>query len=274
MNDLLEPPKRYSEQQLTALIHAKYEGEAFARLAQVRNATGFNSTTRTADAMVMSLWPSRGIWLSGFEVKSSRSDWLSELKKPAKAEEIGRWCHYWWLVAANEDVVRGDELPEAWGLMVPDKSGKKLQVVKEAPKKNPQSIGFEFLASIFRNITNGMVPKASMADEIKRQVESRQEGIYERAKREEERKAERSMREYDALRSAVDAFETNTGLKLPLAHTWSWNRDGTKALRFMLSGGFDKAKRDLAELEAKASQIASSIREQLTIAPPEPDFSI
>ncbi len=54
----------------------------------------------------------------GHEVKVSRSDWLTELRDPGKAEAFRPHMHYWWLVAADRSVVRND-LPAGWGLMVP-----------------------------------------------------------------------------------------------------------------------------------------------------------
>lgn len=44
---------------------------SYAMLTQVRNGTGMSRNARTADAMFMSLWPSRGIYLAGIEVKVS-----------------------------------------------------------------------------------------------------------------------------------------------------------------------------------------------------------
>lgn len=264
MNDLIQPPKNYNEKQLVSLVHAKYEGEAFARLAQVRNATGYSGKIRTADAMVMSLWPSRGIWLAGFEMKSSRSDWLAELKQPAKAEEIGRWCHYWWLVVSNENVVRGDELPETWGLMMPNNTGTKLLVVKEAVRNDPPAIGFDFLASIFRNITGGMVPVADVERQIREKVEARNVDREMQAERNAERKALEANRtiqsELANLQYKVRQFERQTGIKIDSdeARNWSWN-----------SEALSRHRAELQVMQAKAAKIAQVIQDQLAI-PAEP----
>src|SRR5688572_18266988 len=82
------------------LLAKRFAPSAYAFLPQLRNGTGFGRT-RTADAVAMSLWPSRGIYLHGFEIKVGRGDWLSELRQPEKAEEIARFCKYWSLVAAE-----------------------------------------------------------------------------------------------------------------------------------------------------------------------------
>ena len=104
---------------LLSLLRSRYakraaNGPTWAFIEQVRNAAGFNAT-RTADAIAMALWPSRGLELHGFEIKVSRSDWLRELKDPSKAvvELVDRW----WIVAP-ESVVHPSELLPSWGLLV------------------------------------------------------------------------------------------------------------------------------------------------------------
>jgi hypothetical protein len=111
------------------LIIAKHPKEAWAVLPQVRNGTGFARNPRTADVLAMSLWPSRGIFLHGFEIKVSKNDWKTELLNPAKAEAIAQYCGYWW-IAAPADVVNVFELPVNWGLMAA--TDKTLKIVKQA----------------------------------------------------------------------------------------------------------------------------------------------
>lgn len=94
----------------------RYPSGEYAYFSQVRNGTGFSAETRTADAMVLSLWPSRGLELYGFEIKVRRSDWLSELKNPKKADELSQYCDYWYIVTPS-GIVEIGELPATWGLM-------------------------------------------------------------------------------------------------------------------------------------------------------------
>lgn len=74
------------------LLRRRYPAPAWAFLEEVRNQTGYARTIRTADALAMSLYPSRGLHLHGFEVKVSRADWFRELNDPKKAEEIAAYC--------------------------------------------------------------------------------------------------------------------------------------------------------------------------------------
>lgn len=90
--------------------------------------------SRRFDLIAIMGWQSRGHEVMGFEVKVSRSDWLSELKDPAKAEPLVRLCSRWW-IAAPPDVVKADELPPSWGLLVihPEQ----IRTAKQAPTLVP-----------------------------------------------------------------------------------------------------------------------------------------
>ena len=48
-------------------LKTRYNSPEYCLLPQVRNSTGYSSKVRTADAIAMSLWPSRGLTLTGFE---------------------------------------------------------------------------------------------------------------------------------------------------------------------------------------------------------------
>lgn len=137
--------------ELMAALAARYCRPAWAFLPEVRNGTGYQREPRTADAMAMSLWPSRGLELHGFEVKASRADWLGELKNPAKAEEIAAFCDRWWLVVGDKEIVKPAELPPTWGLMIPRGTG--LIAVTEAPKLDATPLDRLFVASLLRKVT-------------------------------------------------------------------------------------------------------------------------
>lgn len=126
-------------------------GFRYARAEHVKLTTGFDSR-RVCDAMVMDLWSGygkdAGPKLHGFEVKTSRADWLTELRNPEKAESFKQYCDYWWLVAADKAIVR-DDLPDDWGLLVP--SGKGLRAVVVAPRLNPLPLPRQLQATLLRS---------------------------------------------------------------------------------------------------------------------------
>ena len=75
---------------------------------------------RRIDGLYCGFFASRGKYLIGFEIKVARSDWLAELENPAKAEVWEQNVHQWYIVAPDTEIVRPEELPDGWGLMIPD----------------------------------------------------------------------------------------------------------------------------------------------------------
>lgn len=140
-------------EKLIALLGKRYAGDGFGFLPEFRGGTGWGRESR-ADAIAMDLWPSRGLELIGFELKTSRADWLRELKQPDKADPIKQFCDRWYLVVDDMSITKYDseEVPDDWGLMWPDTSRfpLELKVVKEAPKLAPMPIDRLFLASLMR----------------------------------------------------------------------------------------------------------------------------
>lgn len=184
----------------------------YALLPQVRNAAGFDAS-RTFDAVAVSLWPSRGFSIHCYEVKCSRSDWLRELKEPAKAEAAARHCDRFSIVAADSTVVRNGELPPTWGLLVVH--GDSLRTVVAAPllpgadPKRP--VDRSFLVPMLRSA--GAAIPATPAEVERAKREGIKQG-QESGRREVERVAER-LRE---LQERVTQFETAAGVKL--GSTW------------------------------------------------------
>lgn len=128
-------------------LRVKYPPPAYGILTEVGDATGA-AHRRWADALIMSLWPSRGLELIGIEIKVRRQDWLTELANPAKAEAICKYCDRWYLVVGDASIIKPGELPPTWGLITPHGDG--LRVQTEAPVLTPEPLGRGFLAAIFR----------------------------------------------------------------------------------------------------------------------------
>jgi hypothetical protein len=172
--------------------------------SNVRDDAGF-SAERTADALGVGLWPSRGCYLYGFELKASRADWLKELKTPAKAEAFVPYCDYWYIVAPD-GVVKPAELPPGWGLLLPWRADNLTAVVgaqlNESPKKMPRGM----LAALVKRAQSQNPNAGAVADAYKR---GKEEGI-EIGKRlgDHRLEAERGRR----LREAVDKFNKETGI--------------------------------------------------------------
>ena len=142
---------KLTERDMLNLLGVKYgrafgNGRRYALAEHVRATSGY-SPCRTIDFMAQDTWDSGKQAISGFEVKVSRADWLTELRDPAKAGAFMPYMHYWWLVAADKTIVR-DDLPEGWGLMV--KRGKGLGVVTAAPYRDALDMPKSMRASLMR----------------------------------------------------------------------------------------------------------------------------
>lgn len=182
-------------------------------LPQVRDATGAGSG-RTADGLAMNAWPSRGLEVHGFELKTHRGDWLRELKKPAKAESIFQYCDRWWIVvpehpaSRDRNVVLPAELPSSWGLLVVDGNGRAAQAV-QAPKLKPKPLDRAFLASVLRRLAACETPEAKVAAAFaKGRAEGEKEGRKLEALRLERRGARQELRyQRESLGHLADSAE-------------------------------------------------------------------
>lgn len=195
------------------LIRGKHSGQAWATLPQVPDGTGGHKS-RTADALAMSLWPSQGLHLHGFEIKVIRSDWLREIQDPSKADTFASRCDYWWIVAP-EGVVQLAEMPGSWGLMQPTRNGQGLTVKKGAERRaSPEGIDRPFLAAIFRALHRDLPGKKELSAEYERGYKECRERLT--GGREAEKHAKKLEEDYrlKKLRESVEAFEAVSGIKI------------------------------------------------------------
>lgn len=202
----------WTTESLTALLKERHEGSEWALVFQVPDGTGMNKS-RTADAMAMSLWPSRGLDLHGYEIKASRSDWLKEIQDHSKADRFAVYCDFWWIVAAP-GIVKPEEMPGSWGLLEPAKTGSGLKVRKGAERTTVKDIGREFLAGLFRTVSRQSPHTELLRAFWRRGYEASQ--AYH--KREEKKRrndfVEKMPYEMARLKKAVEDFEAASGITL------------------------------------------------------------
>jgi hypothetical protein len=238
-------------------LRSRFPAPEFAYFEEVRNSTGFARVVRTADAIAMGLWPSRGLELHGIEVKVSRSDWLREKEDPAKAEEIQKFCDRWWLAVSDPTIVQDGELPPTWGLLVP--RGRRLVAAVEAPKLTPQPVDRSFLAALMRRLHGASPSEKAIAEAVSRARAEEQREFERREKVAEER----GNYELRHLREAVAKFEAASGVKI---HTFDGAHIGA-AVRLVLDGRVDYQRQQLEYLAKQAARIAEHCREVLDKAP-------
>jgi len=95
--------------------------------------------SRRADAIWATATMSGPPLLIGHEIKVSRADVLSELRKPDKAEAWAPYCNEWWLTLSDASLADGLDIPSAWGIMAPP-SGRRtrsMTIVRPAAHQEP-----------------------------------------------------------------------------------------------------------------------------------------
>ena len=127
-------------------------GQRYAILPAVRNYCGFckgkRNGHREADAVLLSLWRSDGLKITGFEVKVSRSDYKQELRDPEKWKGVGKYCDAWY-IAAPDGLLDPDDVSPPWGLITVDAEGK-VHKRKFASVLSPVPLDREFIVQIFK----------------------------------------------------------------------------------------------------------------------------
>lgn len=188
-------------------------GASAVLVPHVRSAAGFDSK-RTIDAVGIGLWPSRGLLIDGYEIKVSRSDWLRELKNPAKAEEFGTKLDRLWLVVSDPEIVLEGELPPKWGLLVKSGKGLRQKVAAErlhAGDDLPPGFGRSFLAPLVRAADSVPADVKKALDEAKAEI---QREANEKARESYERSAEGVRRRLDEAEAAIAAFQRASGIHI------------------------------------------------------------
>lgn len=252
-----------TEKDLFGLLKKRYPAPSWACIPQVANGTG-SIARRWADAVALCCWPSMGMELHGFEMKTHRSDWLRELEDGSKSQEVWQFCDRWWVLAATKDIVGPGELPKTWGLLVP--RGGKLYAEVAAPELQPKALTKTFIASILRNAMEVAVPDALLKEEFQR---GRAEGLEDGAAR-EEIASKADKKRIQALEAAIAAFEKTSGLKFPYVCEYSSHFTDHEtfgaAVRLVLAGKDGKVVADLLSLRDEARRFADLVEKQLTEA--------
>lgn len=199
----LEAGEKLAAHDLFLRLQGTFSPPAYITLEEVRDATGFDGH-RTADAIAVSLYRSRGKAIWGFEMKVSRNDWLKELKQPEKAESIMRYCNYWALVVPDKSIVKAGELPSSWGMYVAQKN--RLKCIVPCPKLDPIPMSMTMLTALIYATAN----KQTKADDAALRA-ARDEGYKQGVSR---TNSDYYEKVYKSLQEQVHAFEDASGLQI------------------------------------------------------------
>lgn len=253
-----KPAQRVTASDLEALIRARYPANEYAMFLNVPDSTGARERRR-ADAVAINLWPSRGLELEGFEIKVDRRDWLRELKDPAKADVVCRYCHRWWIVAP-EGVVADGELPKTWGLLVPGRKG--LKVVVVAPALTPDPPTLAFFASLCRAAQATLTDNAQIDEAYQRGRREGHDSAYKLGKEHAEYSSRRTLdsltRERDDARATITEFTEAVGIGIHKVNAAAIGR----AVRLVLDGDMPRYATQLEQMRGTLATALTYVERQ------------
>lgn len=242
---------------LHTALTKRYAAPQWALAFEVADATGYGKS-RSADAVAMGLWPSRGLEVHGIEIKVSRADWLRELRDPEKSAAVQRYCDRWWLAVSDAEIVRDGELPSTWGLLVLQKGGKLITKV-EAPALTAEPLSRGFVAAMVRAFSEDVTPTKEVTRIVNERVA---EGVAHRVGIEEQyrKNAERERDEY--LRQ-IQAFHDVSGVYID---RWIGAAKIGEAVRVVMSDptlerSLSRASEELRELSQRFQAAVDEVRE-------------
>lgn len=231
------------------LLRKKYPANEYVLMEEVSDAAGFNRSN-SADFISYCLWPSRGLQINGIELKSFRSDWLRELKKPDKAENIFKYCDYFWLLTTDFTIAKLEEIPETWGWMYIQ--GKSVKIAKQAPKLNPLPLSKGFVAAMLKRADSkdGFIRKDSISDKIK----EAEENAIEISKRDFGYK----IKQAEEYISIIKDFEKESGIEF---NRWTHYEPAKigKAVKFIHDGGTNQLVKELEIIKSRVESILNSV---------------
>lgn len=242
-------PLHLNAGQVRHALRQRYSGQEAAIVFEVAAATGF-SANRHLDAIAMDLWPSRGLALTGIEIKVNYHDWRRELAQPAKAEELAQYTDYFY-VAAPENLIPVEELPEAWGLLeVNDKL--EARITKKATKTEARAFGRPFLAAMIRAAHRAMDKDEQESQLL--QLSNKMEAEFEqRVKRDAARMSENNSKDAENWRKLVEAITEEEATRL------YDNDDLINCIRAIRASGVTRSWAGLQGAHDAAARMASEL---------------
>jgi hypothetical protein len=144
--------------QMIEVLRKRHPSPKWVFLTEVRTRTGYSTTygedmdsERYIDAFALCVWKSGNYQRIVYELKISRSDWLSELSNPAKKAQAFFLSHQFWFVLAPGVYIREDyqKVDSGCGIMEILDDGT-VNIILSAAKRNPFPMPETFVASIVR----------------------------------------------------------------------------------------------------------------------------
>lgn len=232
-------------------LKKRYPTNGYVLIRNVAN--GIGNSKRYADAIVMSLFKSRGLYIYGFEIKVSRQDWVHELKHPEKADIIAEMCDGWYLVTGDPSIVKEGELPETWGLLTAKNKDTLISVKEPVFRKDFSNIDRRFLAAILARLSEQATPEALLED---RNKEAYQLGFKKGTENKQEVVDNRNNMIAE-LRKQINDFEESSGIRIN--DYWNPAVKVGELVRAVLDKKYESYKESLLSLKCQADDISKEI---------------
>lgn len=236
-----------TEFELFQALRPLFPQQEYALFPQVANGTGYGAN-RHIDAIAMGLWPSRGLHFHGFEIKSHRSDWIRELRDPKKAEDMHGNCNYWSVVAADDKIVKAEEVPHGWGFFFfHHQKARLVRQIKPAFVER-SNVNREFVAALLRQAQQAITPDSAL-------IAARNEG-FTKGMLQGKESAKADLEDYGSLKKRVEAFEERTGVMI---NDWRPIEMTARAVKLIIDGSAERERERLLKL---ATHIVKELTEQ------------
>ena len=237
------------------VLRNKFPAEEYVLIAEVPD--NVSTRNRYLDFMVINLWQSRGLSITGIERKSNRGDWLSEMKNPKKQENHFKYCDYFYLLTDKEGAAKMEEIPETWGWYHINDKGI-LKTLKPAPKLKSEPVSRVLLCAMLRRAQDkcGFIHTDTLKEHIDTKVEEKLEA---RTKRLEE-----DSKNYAVLLEKVRKFEQFSGISLQYA--WSDDLEGIgEAIRVIKSSGVSRYIENFKRVREQVKKIDDGILSKIEV---------
>jgi len=146
---------------LGGLLEERYPLPEWALIFELSKGTGWSGQEGRCDAAAFNCYPSKGYHRLAFEMKTGRGDFLKELDYPKKRAWLEENFHQTFFVAPP-GVIKPEEVPDGWGLLVATKAGNNLRRVKVARHRElpplPESLALATIRSMAQRMHSFTIP--------------------------------------------------------------------------------------------------------------------
>lgn len=137
---------------IMSMLADRYKGSEWAYVTEVPDCVG-DQAHRRIDAIAIGVKSSTVGEFHGFEVKSSRSDWMRDLEYPEKSKSWRNLVTSFWLVAGR-GVAKLEEIPPKWGFLEVSYTGSRLKIRKQPWEEDRKDVPVEVVGSILKRGLN------------------------------------------------------------------------------------------------------------------------